>query len=328
MSLDFENMDDFDPEKTQSFELEEYGVWVKKETPEITEDFSCSSDIFNTDIFNETVDSENEEIQAQDSTQNLENQELPDFQDFITEDNTELHIDIEDNIEKNRKDSESIESIIEENKVEENFETIQNEIDSTIPNDFKEAFTIDDFGEGSDFVESPSESLADFIEESDIQRIKTDNLDENPICSEEETISQNQEILESNEPKLQDLSSEIGFDIPDFSNISEEIDLDAFLSDFEASAPAPKSSSPSSNSGITEEVSLDDFGLSEFVSLDDFITPTEEKNDIIGDEPLDIQLTFDDTYALATGANPLEEMETDFVGGVLPLPFPEEDVFS
>ena len=63
MSLDFENMDDFDPEKTQSFELEEYGVWVKKETPEITEDFSCSSDIFNTDIFNETVDSENEEIQ-------------------------------------------------------------------------------------------------------------------------------------------------------------------------------------------------------------------------------------------------------------------------
>ena len=62
----------------------------------------------------------------------------------------------------------------------------------------------------------------------EIQRIKTDNLDENPICSEEETISQNQEILESNEPKLQDLSSEIGFDIPDFSNISIPSDDELF----------------------------------------------------------------------------------------------------
>ena len=203
MSLDFENMDDFDPEKTQSFELEEYGVWVKKETPEITEDFSCSSDIFNTDIFNETVDSENEEIQAQDSTQNLENQELPDFQDFITDDKTEFPIDIEDNIEKNIENSELV---IEENKVEETFETIQNEIDSIIPGDFKEDFTIEDFGEGSDYVEAPPETLADFIKENNIQRIKTDNLDENPIFSEEETVSQNQEMNQNFKIYLQKLA--------------------------------------------------------------------------------------------------------------------------
>ena len=58
MSLEFENLDDFDSDKTQSMELEEYGVWVKKEAPEIAEPTLSGDDIFTTDIFNDTVPTE------------------------------------------------------------------------------------------------------------------------------------------------------------------------------------------------------------------------------------------------------------------------------
>ena len=61
MSLEFENMDDFEPEKTQSMELEEYGVWVKKETPEIVDNILSDDDIFNPDYFQEMIENSPQE---------------------------------------------------------------------------------------------------------------------------------------------------------------------------------------------------------------------------------------------------------------------------
>lgn len=65
MSLEFENMDDFEPEKTQSMELEEYGVWVKKETPEIVDNILSDDDIFNPDYFQEMIENSPQEQETE-----------------------------------------------------------------------------------------------------------------------------------------------------------------------------------------------------------------------------------------------------------------------
>ena len=63
MSLEIENIDDFEPEKTQSIELEEYGVWVKKETPEFADTSLIDNDIFDSNIF---LDNPEEKITSSD----------------------------------------------------------------------------------------------------------------------------------------------------------------------------------------------------------------------------------------------------------------------
>ena len=283
MSLEFENMDDFEPEKTQSMELEEYGVWVKKETPEIAENILSDDDIFNPDYFQEIIENSPQEQETEIVEKTVDN--LVD----IPTDSPVLN-----NLETEIPEIPDIPA--------ESTDTILDEISSDAQvnaNDFD------------------IENLASEIDGLDLSAFEN-QFEEKVIDAKNDEIKDNQEFMEETKNKSFD-ELPAGFDIPDLSNLTEEIDLSSFMSDFEASIPTP---TPKPSSGGTEEVSLDDFGIdfsnSEFVSLDDFITPTEEKNDIIGDEPLDIQLTFDDNYALSTGANPLDEMETEFSEGFLP----------
>ena len=283
MSLEFENMDDFEPEKTQNMELEEYGVWVKKETPEIVDNILSDDDIFNPDYFQEIIEN---------SPQEQETEIVEKTVDNLVDNST--NFPILDNIETDNPEIPDIPA--------ESTDTILDEISSDAQvnaNDFD------------------IENLASEIDGLDLSAFEN-QFEEKVIDAKNDEIKDNQEFIEETKNKSFD-ELPAGFDIPDLSNLTEEIDLSSFMSDFEASIPTP---TPKPSSGGTEEVSLDDFGIdfsnSEFVSLDDFITPTEEKNDIIGDEPLDIQLTFDDNYALSTGANPLDEMETEFTEGFLP----------
>ena len=283
MSLEFENMDDFEPEKTQSMELEEYGVWVKKETPEIVDNILSDDDIFNPDYFQEMIENSPQEQETEIVEKTVDN--LVD----IPTDSPVLN-----NLETDNPEIPDIPA--------ESTDTILDEISSDAQvnaNDFD------------------IENLASEIDGLDLSAFEN-QFEEKVIDAKNDEIKDNQEFIEETKNKSFD-ELPAGFDIPDLSNLTEEIDLSSFMSDFEASIPTP---TPKPSSGGTEEVSLDDFGIdfsnSEFVSLDDFITPTEEKNDIIGDEPLDIQLTFDDNYALSTGANPLDEMETEFTEGFLP----------
>ena len=279
MSLEIENMDEFEPEKTQNMELEEYGVWVKKETPEIADDILSDDDIFNPDYFQKIIENSPQQSETIENT-------------------------VDD----------SIESPVSENILE-NLETQTTDISdmsSESSDNFIENSSTTTIENTSDF------DLGDLTSEFDGFDLSAfeNQFEEKTVSNEVAEINENQENKEEEKNNSVD-ELPAGFDIPDFSNLSEDIDLSCFMSDFEASipTPAPKDSS----SGSTEEVSLDDFGIdfsnSEFVSLDDFITPTEEKNDIIGDDPLDIQLSFDDNYTSSTGANPLDEMETEFTEG-------------
>ena len=283
MSLEFENMDDFEPEKTQNMELEEYGVWVKKETPEIVDNILSDDDIFNPDYFQEIIENSPQEQETKIVEKTVDN--LVD----IPTDSPVLN-----NLETEIPEISDIPA--------ESTDTILDEISSDAQ------INANDFD---------IENLASEIDGLDLSAFEN-QFEEKVIDAKNDEIKDNQEFLEETKNNSFD-ELPAGFDIPDLSNLTEEIDLSSFMSDFEASIPTP---TPKPSSGGTEEVSLDDFGIdfsnSEFVSLDDFITPTEEKNDIIGDEPLDIQLTFDDNYALSTGANPLDEMESEFTEGFLP----------
>ena len=283
MSLEFENMDDFEPEKTQSMELEEYGVWVKKETPEIVDNILSDDDIFNPDYFQEMIENSPQEQETEIVEKTVDN--LVD----IPTDSSVLNNLETDNPEIQESSSDSTDTILDE--ISSDAQVNANDFDI--------------------------ENLASEIDGLDLSAFEN-QFEEKVIDAKNDEIKDNQEFIEETKNKSFD-ELPAGFDIPDLSNLTEEIDLSSFMSDFEASIPTP---TPKPSSGGTEEVSLDDFGIdfsnSEFVSLDDFITPTEEKNDIIGDEPLDIQLTFDDNYALSTGANPLDEMETEFTEGFLP----------
>ena len=283
MSLEFENMDDFEPEKTQSMELEEYGVWVKKETPEIVDNILSDDDIFNPDYFQEIIENSPQEQETEIVEKTVDN--LVD----IPTDSPVLNNLETDNPEIQENSSDSTDTMLDE--ISSDAQVNANDFDI--------------------------ENLASEIDGLDLSAFEN-QFEENVIDAKNDEIKDNQEFVEETKNKSFD-ELPAGFDIPDLSNLTEEIDLSSFMSDFEASIPTP---TPKPSSGGTEEVSLDDFGIdfsnSEFVSLDDFITPTEEKNDIIGDEPLDIQLTFDDNYALSTGANPLDEMETEFTEGFLP----------
>ena len=68
--------------------------------------------------------------------------------------------------------------------------------------------------------------------------------------------------------------------------------------------------------GGTEEISLEDFmsdsDFSDASEFKDFISSTTtEKSDILNDPPIDMSLSFDDSFVLETKANPEDDIETD-----------------
>lgn len=145
----------------------------------------------------------------------------------------------------------------------------------------------------------------------------------------EENISEEIDFNATEEVNIDDFLDGMDFEEPDMpvaastiaavtaaveSGKEEEISLDEFGVDFD-----------SGSGDGTESVSLDEFGIdfsdssTESVSLEDFIpTKKKEKNDIINDPPLDIELSFDDNFVMETVANPEDniEGENDFMDAV------------
>ncbi len=172
-------------------------------------------------------------------------------------------------------------------------------------------------------LEAPAES-SPIVEES--------VTEDQPVSTEPEKKSGEPEEIDfsaTEEVSLDDFLDGMDFDEPDMpvaastiaavtaaveSGREEEISLDEFGVDFD------------SNSGDgTESVSLDEFGIdfsdssTESVSLEDFIpAKKKEKNDIINDPPLEIELSFDDNFVMETVANPEDniEGENDFMDAV------------
>ncbi|MBO5137985.1 MAG: hypothetical protein J6B81_05785, partial [Spirochaetaceae bacterium] len=155
------------------------------------------------------------------------------------------------------------------------------------------------------------EAIAAFQTESipDLDSKIPATLDELPQTIED--LPPEREITTIAEEKAEEATTEFNLDdIPDMSSFSDgEISLDAFFSD----SPSKTESVDISDFG-DGEISLDSFfdgDGGESISLEDFM-PSEkkEKNDILNDPPMDIQLSFDDDFALNTRADPVGQMES------------------
>ena len=107
----------------------------------------------------------------------------------------------------------------------------------------------------------------------------------------EETVPTTESFTETEE-----VSSEENHSVESTPNVAdEEISIDDFLND-------------------SNEVSLDDFlEDSGEISLDTFIdTPHQEKNDILDETPMEMELSFDDDFSIATTPDPTTQIDDTF----------------
>ena len=206
--------------------------------------------------------------------------------------------------------------------------------DSDIPAFLTEAADTTDTAESTkpgETVEETDFTFEDFAglpEETDAG--ETDTTAEEPAMQPEQTAATPSEtedfafILpeETDAGNSAPRDEDTAFLQPEQDNsIEQEISIDDFLTPSENISIQPANDSLSFADG---EISLDAFFDSptdESISLDNFL-PSEkkEKNDIINDPPINIDLSFDDAFVLNTKADPVGQVEnigpglqTDFI---------------
>ena len=180
---------------------------------------------------------------------------------------------------------------------------------------------------GPENLESPQEIPETFDISEDIS---FDTPKQEQIDSIDEEFDSLMDSSESVEPAKEDVieenSSIISDAVPDFG-LPEGLDIPGVdLSAFENNdIPAPKSEPEgevsidmddffSSDSGDGEVDLSSFFGDGESIDFDDFMSDsgTKKEPEIIDEEPLDINLEFDDNFVLETKADPVSQVE--FIG--------------
>ena len=180
---------------------------------------------------------------------------------------------------------------------------------------------------GPENLESPQEipETFDISEDISFDTPKQEQIDS--IDEEFDSLMDSSESVEpAKEDIIEDNSSIISDGVPDFG-LPEGLDIPGVdLSAFENNdIPAPKSEPEgevsidmddffSSDSGDGEVDLSSFFGDGESIDFDDFMSDsgTKKEPEIIDEEPLDINLEFDDNFVLETKADPVSQVE--FVG--------------
>jgi len=345
MSLDLDNLNNFSEDNTNM--LDENGVWVKKAPPKDENDISQGEDSFDLDNILEEIDfpevdsdTENTETPenatfAEDEifleedfntvdtsindfnteTESLESQELSLSEEIITDDIS--FIDIPDfNFTEN-----FAEEVTQENGVLSSENTLQ---------------------ETNDFFETDTESSLDYVAAEE-NNFETDaNLEENTTETDTDTESHFQEEISFDEIPLEDNTNLLDEFIPDLSTIdittedinsSDEtnvtaqesfpleentlenladgfIDIDNFMQEEPTEIDINNFMQDSSSDSV--EIDLGDFlgAETESIDLDDFLpTESQQKDDIVNDEPINMDLNFDDDFSDSAVADPTEQVE-------------------
>ena len=180
---------------------------------------------------------------------------------------------------------------------------------------------------GPENLESPQEipETFDISEDISFDTPKQEQIDS--IDEEFDSLMDSSESIEpAKEDVIEENSSIISDAVPDFG-LPEGLDIPGVdLSAFENNdIPAPKSEPEgevsidmddffSSDSGDGEVDLSSFFGDGESIDFDDFMSDsgTKKEPEIIDEEPLDINLEFDDNFVLETKADPVSQVE--FIG--------------
>ena len=273
MAFDFNEKDMIDSINRET-DLDKYGVWVKKPP----------RDIEGTTALPEESSQENEQDNSmeepllQEAYQEPENSPIDDFESMAREETSDLSpiLELEDSIDDTSMDTPQEEAPIE----------------GIIDIDFLDDFTnnIDEeFDENEeDFNPFPEPNPQ---EEPEIHMELPPEFTEEGLSFMEETEATTEDFTDAEgkpveEPSLEEDDqddNETIISIDDFLNDSDEVSLDEFLSD-------------------SGEISLEAF-------ID---TPVQEKNDILDEIPMEMELTFDDDFAVKTTTDPVSQMDDTF----------------
>ena len=274
MAFDFDGKDTIDSTNKET-DLDKYGVWVKKPPRNIEETTTLPED-FSQDLLPE------DSMEAsffQEASQEPENSAIDDFESMAKEETSDLSafMDLED--------------ILDEELVT---EPLQQE---TLPEGIIDVDFLDDFTNNiNENLEGIEEEFNPFPEPNPQEEPEV--AMELPPEFTEEALS----FMEENTVSVEDFTDaegkpveETGFEAGPQGNQEIEISIDDFLDE-------------------SDEISLDEF-LSDSgeVSLEAFIdTPAQEKNDILDELPMEMELTFDDDFAVKTATDPVSQMDESF----------------
>ncbi|MDI9386195.1 MAG: hypothetical protein QM387_01265 [Spirochaetota bacterium] len=185
-----------------------------------------------------------------------------------------------------------------------------------------------DTGKNAEVAESASldvteeniqDDYSDFIEQS-----KEDIFDEEMSSLLETETSVDQEILDTAPEDVSlETFSDGEIDLSAFMDESEkekdnaepskteEVSLDDFSDgEIDLSAFMDNDSIDSSSKSTSEEINIDDFfSGTESLHVDSFLTNEAPKEDIFEEDPIDIDLVFDDAFASEAISNPSEDIE-------------------
>ena len=282
MAFDFDGKDTIDSTNKET-DLDKYGVWVKKPPRNIEETTTLPED-FSQDLLPEDS---TENSLLQEASQEPENSAIDDFESMAKEETSDLSafMDLEDILDEELVTEPLQQETLPEgiidvdflddftNNISENLEEIEEEF-----NPFPEPNSQEEPEVAMELPPEFTEEALSFMEENTVSVEDFTDAEGKPV---EETHLKDvfhalfEESLQGNQ--------EIEINIDDFMADSDEVSLDEFLSD-------------------SGEVSLEAF-------ID---TPAQEKNDILDELPMEMELTFDDDFAVKTATDPVNQMDESF----------------
>ena len=274
MAFDFDGKGMIDSTNKET-DLDKYGVWVKK-PPRSIEETTVLPEDFSQELVQEDA---MEEPLLQEALQEPENSAIDDFESMAKEETSDLSpfMDLEDILDVDLSTEPSQQETITEGIIDVDFlDDFTNNISQNLEK-IEEEFNPFPEPNPQDEPKVAMELPPEFTEES------LAFMEENPLPVEDFTDAEGTPVEETGFEESHQENQEIEISVDDFLDESDEISLDEFLSD-------------------SGEVSLEPF-------ID---TPAQEKNDILDELPMEMELTFDDDFAVKTTTDPVSQMDDSF----------------
>ena len=321
MAFDYDEKD-MNDSTSKKIDLDQYGVWVKKPPRNVEETSKEQSNGTKNEIVQEeSLDDILPNIDKIElDTTSLESSPIDDFETIAqaeTSDLTSLADFEEQPIEDFFLDEKKSDSSQEFDDGEIPLETF---IDADFLDDFSTTIIDEKQSTEEETVQEPTDIDTETPEEESIFQNEVTLV---PDYTEDDDFDPFPEQAAQNEPQI-DTELPTDFTEEKLSFIDETMPVMENFTDAEGNPVTGESFSEGEES-VEEEINIDDFLNDDEVSPDEFLTesgeisldefmdtPSTEKNDILDEAPMDMNLSFDDDYAVKTATDPVNQMEDSF----------------
>lgn len=319
-------------------DLDKYGVWVKKAPCIIEEEITASNTTSPVDTPLEEMPEISEptaDISPIDDFESMALKETADLPAFVEEDTTLAIQNQDEHLGIQQEDEIPLETFIDTDFLDD----FTNDISALLEE--KEMVPETPLAE-----ETSVDSQEDFVVSEETMLPEELPVPEEILATQEESFAPKKESFESieidsdNKAAGDDLAEDVSDPFTDESALDgTEIDMELSndfdeekhffmdgsispVQDFTDAEENPvledKTEEFQLDNGV-EEISIDEFlGDSDEISIEDFLdTPVQEKSDIQDEVPMDMNLTFDDDFAVDTAAEPGNQVEEAAAADIL-----------